>query len=207
LFVPAFKTISSICLDRQPKGSRASKTSNITSAASTTFLNSLKYAFLELSEKPSRKKKKKKDEKKKGETFSYVNEEKKSSYDNSQEPLVNKEKEKNFKEEWKKLISESLELGLTLEESLKEKEPSNEQEFKELEKQLQEKYFISALSFEKEVLPSSLEPETFLKKIKIEKGRSSKDIFLLSKSKYSFMKLGFKFETYLGAGKKKMKKI
>ena len=129
----------------------------------------------------------------------YENVKKKSS-ENTKEISSN---ERNFKEEWKKLVSESLDLGLTLEESLKEKEPSTEQDFKELEKQLQENYFNSALSFEKEVLPSSLEPETFLKKIKIEKGRSSKDIFFISKAKYNFMKLGFKFESYLGAGKTK----
>lgn len=129
---------------------------------------------------------------------------KKESYANFEEIPSN---ERNFKEEWKKLVSESLDLGLTLEESLKEKEPSTEQDFKELEKQLQENYFNSALSFEKNLLPSSLEPETFLKKIKIEKGRSSKDIFLISKAKYNFMKLGFKFESYLGAGKKNKKNI
>ena len=128
---------------------------------------------------------------------------KKESYANFEEIPSN---ERNFKEEWKNLVSESLDLGLTLEESLKEQEPSTQQEFKELVKILEEKYFSSALTFEKEILPPSVQPETFLKKIK-DKGRSSKDIFLLSKSKYSFMKLGFKFETYLGAGKKETRKI
>ena len=58
---------------------------------------------------------------------------KKESYANFEEIPSN---ERNFKEEWKNLVSESLDLGLTLEESLKEKEPSTEQDFKELEKQL-----------------------------------------------------------------------
>ena len=111
-------------------------------------------------------------------------------------------KEKNFKEEWKNLVSESLKIGLTLEENLKEKEVSTQQEFRDLVKILEERYFSGALTFEREILPSSIQPETFLKKIKRDKSRSSKDIFILSKSKHSFMKLGFKFETYLGAGKK-----
>jgi len=107
----------------------------------------------------------------------------------------------DFKEQWKNLVSESLNLGLTtLDEELKLKEPSNEQEFNELNQILNEKYFNSALNYEKEILPSSIEVESFLKKIKIDKGRSFKDIFLLSKSKYNFIKLGFKFESYLGAG-------
>ena len=42
--------------------------------------------------------------------------------------------EKNFKKTWKKLVSESLKLGLTVEESLKEQEPSNEKTLSELSK-------------------------------------------------------------------------
>lgn len=105
-----------------------------------------------------------------------------------------------FQEKWKNLLSECSNIGLPVEDDLKEKQPSTEQEFKDLERMIEEKYFCAALSIEKEILPSSIEPEAFLNKIKREKGRSSKDIYTISRSKHKLMKLGFRFETYLGAG-------
>lgn len=129
-----------------------------------------------------------------------------SSYNNETTELEISTKSSNFKEKFQSLLSESYSLGLIL--STEEKNyfldnlPENESKFHELITILNEKYFNAALALEKEILPSSIDnPEHFLKQIQSQKGRSSKDIFILSQSKYNFGKLGFKFESFLGAGK------